>query len=41
MWDIWIEASYKIGLLDMWMKYATVMPVDEALEYVEGLKEEG
>jgi nicotinamidase-related amidase len=30
-----IEASHKIGLLDMWMKYAQVIPVTEAFEYVE------
>ena len=29
-----IQASHKIGLLDLWMKYATVVPLDEALEYV-------
>ena len=29
-----LEASHKIGLLDMWMKYALVMPVSEALEYI-------
>lgn len=27
-----IEASHKIGLLDLWMKYATVVPLDEALD---------
>jgi nicotinamidase-related amidase len=32
-----IEASHKIGLLDMWMKYATVVPIEEALAYVTGL----
>ncbi len=32
-----IEASHKIGLLDMWMKYAAVMPVAETLEYVSNL----
>ena len=29
-----IEASHKIGLLDLWMKYATVMPLEEALGIV-------
>jgi nicotinamidase-related amidase len=29
-----IEASHKVGLLDMWMKYATVQPADEVLDYV-------
>ncbi len=29
-----IQASHKIGLLDLWMKYATVVPLDEALEHV-------
>jgi nicotinamidase-related amidase len=30
-----VEASHRIGLLDMWMKYAQVMPVSKAVEYVE------
>lgn len=34
-----IEASHKIGLLDMWMKYAAVMPVAEALEYIGQTRE--
>ena len=29
-----IQASHKIGLLDLWMKYATVMPLKEALDHV-------
>lgn len=29
-----IEASHKINLLDMWMKYAAVMPATDALDYV-------
>lgn len=29
-----IEASHKIGLLDMWMKYAVVMPVLQVHEYI-------
>lgn len=32
-----IEASHKIGLLDMWMKYAAVMSVAETLEYVSSI----
>lgn len=35
-----IEASHKIGLLDLWMKYATVMPYEEALAYLNEIKEE-
>lgn len=27
-----IEASHKIGLLDLWMKYATVVPLQKALD---------
>lgn len=30
-----IEASHKIGLLDLWMKYAEVMEREEVEEYVE------
>jgi nicotinamidase-related amidase len=33
-----IEASHKIGLLDMWMKYASVMSVAETLGYVSSLE---
>ena len=33
-----IEASHKIGLLDLWMKYADVVDVDEAIEYLESVK---
>ena len=29
-----IEASHKVGLLDLWMKYATVMSKDEVLAYL-------
>lgn len=29
-----IEASHKIALLDMWMKYATVLTVDELIERI-------
>lgn len=29
-----IEASHRINLLDMWMKYAAVMPAAAALDYV-------
>lgn len=32
-----IQASHKIGLLDMWMKYAEVLEVDEVEAYIEGL----
>lgn len=30
-----IEASHKIGLLDLWMKYAEVLEVDEVKQYLE------
>ena len=30
-----IEASHKIGLLDMWMKYAKVLELDEAMDLVD------
>ena len=33
-----IEVSHKVGLLDMWMKYAEVISKDEALAYVQGIK---
>ena len=36
-----IEASHKISLLDMWMKYANVVSTEEALDYVTGLKGNG
>jgi len=29
-----IQASHKIGLLDLWMKYATVVPLEQALDQV-------
>lgn len=29
-----VEASHKISLLDMWMKYASVIPAEEAASYV-------
>lgn len=32
-----IEASHKVSLLDMWMKYANVLPTEEALDYIKGL----
>ena len=32
-----IEASHKIGLMDLWMKYAEVLETEEVKEYVEGL----
>lgn len=32
-----IEASHKVGLLDLWMKYAEVIPVADALAYLKGL----
>jgi len=32
-----IEASHKIGLLDMWMKYAEVLEREEVEEYVRSL----
>jgi nicotinamidase-related amidase len=34
-----LEASHKVGLLDMWMKYAAVIPASEADEYVRRLAE--
>lgn len=33
-----IEASHKIGLLDLWMKYADVVGSDEVAAYLEGFK---
>ncbi len=33
-----IEASHKIGMLDLWMKYADVVEVDEAVEYLESVE---
>ena len=29
-----VQASHRIALLDMWMKYAAVMPVEEARSYI-------
>jgi len=29
-----IQASHKIGLLDLWMKYAQVIPVQNVLDYL-------
>jgi nicotinamidase-related amidase len=29
-----VQASHRIALLDMWMKYAAVMPVEEAHRYI-------
>ena len=34
-----IEASHKIGLLDLWMKYAIVKSTDEVAEYVDSLNQ--
>jgi len=34
-----IEASHKIALLDLWMKYADVVGSDEAAEYLTGFRE--
>jgi maleamate amidohydrolase len=34
-----IEASHKVGLLDMWMKYAEVLETDEVKEYLESMGE--
>lgn len=34
-----IEASHKIGLLDMWMKYAEVLETAEVEEYLENMGE--
>ena len=33
-----IEASHRLSLLDMWMKYAVVLPVAEVLDYVRAAK---
>ena len=33
-----IQASHKVNLLDLWMKYAQVMPVAKVKAYVESLK---
>lgn len=33
-----IEASHKIGLLDLWMKYAEVLEVEEVKEYVGSMQ---
>lgn len=32
-----IEASHRISLLDLWMKYAVVQPFEEVLSYLEAL----
>jgi len=32
-----IEASHKIGLMDLWMKYAEVLETEAVREYIEGL----
>lgn len=29
-----IEASHKIGLLDLWMKYAEVISTEQTVEYL-------
>ena len=33
-----IEASHKIGLLDLWMKYAQVLETEEVEEYLEAME---
>lgn len=33
-----IQASHKVNLLDLWMKYAQVMPVAQVKAYIESLK---
>lgn len=33
-----IEASHKVALLDLWMKYADVVGSDEAAEYLNGFR---
>jgi len=35
-----IQASHKIGLLDLWMKYAEVLETKEVKEYVETMERE-
>ena len=35
-----IEASHKIGMLDVWMKYGDVIPSGEVKEYFKGLSQE-
>lgn len=32
-----IEASHKIGLLDLWMKYAQVLETDEVKDYIKSM----
>lgn len=32
-----IQASHKVGLLDLWMKYAVVIPTHDVVQYLEGL----
>jgi len=34
-----IEASHKIALMDLWMKYAEVLERDEVESWVEGIDE--
>lgn len=36
-----IEASHKIGLLDLWMKYAEVLEVEEVKDYLEQMETGG
>ena len=33
-----IQASHKISLLDLWMKYAAVLPLSEVLQYIDSCK---
>ena len=33
-----IQASHKVGLLDMWMKYAEVLETEEVRDYVDSLE---
>lgn len=33
-----IEASHRISLLDMWMKYAEVLDTEAAVDYLEGVR---
>jgi nicotinamidase-related amidase len=34
-----IEASHKIALFDLWMKYCDVISLEEAFNYLKNLKE--
>lgn len=33
-----IELSHRVALLDMWMKYADMLSVDDAVKYLDGLE---